>query len=144
MKRFCLISLLSSMFLVSCDNLFWDDDLDYQWRLDTVEYTAGCDFQGNVAGTVQKSQCWLSMARDLAIFEDLSDSCGAIRLLGSFERYSDSIRFDYSVYTDRQHIESELSRFGLSGVVSSFEITSVDRRNMVLSGDSTTLYFTRW
>jgi len=142
MRRNCLICLLVCM-LSSCNNLFWDDELDFQWRLDAVEYTAGVDFDGNPAGKVEKSKCWLSMGRNLAYFENMSGS-GEFHIYGSFETFADSIRFDFTAHTNQQSIVDKLSVFGLNSVVSSFRISSVDNRNMVLSGDSTTLYFTRW
>ena len=83
------------------------------------------------------------MARDLAVFEDLS-SKSAIRVICRFEYDGDSITFDFTANSRQESLARLLPHFGLPGTVSSFNMQSLERNSMVMAGDSTVLYFTRW
>lgn len=143
MKKLVIICAVVLLSVCSCDNVFWDDELDYQWRLDKIEYVSGHNFAGDDMAVEEKTQCWLSMARDLAVFEDLS-SKSAIRVICRFEYDGDSITFDFTANSRQESLARLLPHFGLPGTVSSFSMQSLERNSMVMAGDSTVLYFTRW
>ena len=143
MKKFLVICAVV-LAVCGCDNLFWNDELDYQWRLDKIEYVNGQDLAGNDMSVEEKTCCWLSMARDLAVFEDLSDSAAIVRIMCRFEYDGDSITFDFTANSRQESLARLLPHFGLPGTVSSFSMHSLERNSMVMAGDSTVLYFTRW
>ncbi len=143
MKKLIVIFAVVLLSLCGCQNVFYDDELDYQWRLDRIEYVSGRDFDGNDISVEEKTQCWMSMARDLVVLEDLSTS-HAIRVIGRFDYDGDSITFDFSANSNQKPLAGQLSHFGLPHIVSPFCISSLKRNSMVLAGDSTVLHFTRW
>lgn len=137
------VFLLTVLLLASCENVFHNDRLDYMWRLDKVEYADGHDFDGNACDVELKSRHWASFARDIVVLEKYgeSDTCG---VYGVFRENADSIFLDFSIWTDTASINLKLKSFGIGTVCSGFKLEMPDRKSLVLSGDRTNLYLTRW
>ena len=115
------------------------------WRLDKVEYPDGRDFDGNVCSMEPKDSIWFSFARDL-IEICLQQPQGPI---GIMTRISDSIFIDYSIYIgasdyNQDELLSRLRKCGIPSLKSSFRIDLPDRKSLVLSGDRSVLFLTKW
>ncbi|MCQ2064486.1 MAG: lipocalin-like domain-containing protein [Bacteroidaceae bacterium] len=140
-KRRILTVLFLAAALVSCENVFHNDSLDFMWRLDRIEFAGGTDFDGNACSARSVSGLWVSFARDLVEIQNSNDYFGTIGIL---TEYGDSLRLDFSMCADETGLDAELKEFGIGSRISTFCKTRLDREGMTLSGDRTTLYFTRW
>ena len=141
-SRIFLIALIAAL-LQSCENVFHNDELDFMWRLDSVEYIDGVDFDGNTCSVESKEGLWLSFARDLVKIDDRNSYFRAIGILTDKGRQLD---FDFSMYQEQDwpKIDSVLKSMGIDAKVSSFNITELNRKNLVLTGSKTILKLTKW
>lgn len=139
-RRFLHILLLTLVF-VSCENVFHNDSLDFMWRLDRIEYSGGTDFEGNVCDGLSTQGLWVSFARDIIEIEDKNTYFSSI---GIQTEFGDSIKFDFTMCTNQGALDFELHKFGIPSHISAFCKTTLNKKNMVLTGEKSTLYFTRW
>lgn len=144
MKRISATALimLVMVLLHSCENVFHNDKLDYMWRLDNIEYIDGVDFNGNVCSKESKEGVWFSFARDLVRVEDKSSG---FCVIGVLTDQGKQLSFDFSMYQDEKWgAEYGLKQIGIGSMVSSFNVTELNKKEMVLTGSKTVLRFTRW
>ena len=142
MKRLRLILILICLLsIMSCENVFHNDKLDFLWRLDSVEYLDGKDFYGNPCKKEPKSGFWFSFSRDLIEIENGNSQFKAIGIL---KDSGDVLVFDFSMYQDWPVIMDGLRMMGMDSLVSVFNVTELDRRKLILTGSKTVLELTRW
>ena len=132
---------VSVMLLLSCENVFHNDKLDYMWRLDCVEFIDGKDFDGNDAGPETKSGCWFSFARDLV---ELDNRNSYFQAIGVLTDNGNDLTLDFSMCGNMENLDGELKRMGLGSRVERFQISTLDSKSLVLTGSKTRLSFTRW
>ena len=125
----------------SCENVFHNDRLDYMWRLDSVEYIDGVDFDGVPCDVEKKSGCWFSFARNLVQLDNRNSYFGAIGVLTD---NGDTLTFDFSMCDKVLNLDSELKKLGIGSRVSDFTVVTLNCSKMVLSGSETVLSFTKW
>ncbi|MBR3937260.1 MAG: lipocalin-like domain-containing protein [Bacteroidaceae bacterium] len=143
MKRFLYITALSMLTLAVCsgcmEKAFPDDDLDFYWRLDRIEYRDGKDFQGQPCQSKDVDNIMFGFARHIVLIE----APGLSQQHGITTETGDSIKLDYSIYNNPA-LKDRLQDCGLDSVVSVFRIEYPDRQRMVLSGKKTVLRFRKW
>lgn len=143
MKRFLYITALSMLTLAVCsgcmEKAFPDDDLDFYWRLDRIEYRDGKDFQGQSCQSKDVDNIMFGFARHIVLIE----APGLSQQHGITTETGDSIKLDYSIYNNPA-LKDRLQDCGLDSVVSVFRIEYPDRQRMVLSGKKTVLRFRKW
>ena len=143
MKRFLYITALSMLTLAvfsGCmEKAFPDDDLDFYWRLDRIEYRDGKDFQGQPCQSKDVDNIMFGFARHIVLIE----APGLSQQHGITTETGDSIKLDYSIYNNPA-LKDRLQDCGLDSVVSVFRIEYPDRQRMVLSGKKTVLRFRKW
>lgn len=142
MKRLRIILFLAFVLpVMSCENVFHNDKLDYMWRLDSVEYPEGTDLFGRPCRKESKSGFWFSFSRDLVEIENQNSQFKAIGIL---KDDGDELTFDFSMYSDWPVIMDGLRMMGMDSLVSTFRVLELNRKNMILSGRKTVLELTRW
>lgn len=143
MKRFLYITALLMLTLAVCsgcmEKAFPDDDLDFYWRLDRIEYRDGKDFQGQPCQSKDVDNIMFGFARHIVLIE----APGLSQQHGITTETGDSIKLDYSIYNNPA-LKDRLQDCGLDSVVSVFRIEYPDRQRMVLSGKKTVLRFRKW
>lgn len=134
--------MLAMVLLHSCENVFHNDKLDYLWRLDSVEYIDGVDFNGKTCSKECPEGVWFSFARDLVRVEDKrSGFC----VIGVLTDQGEQLTFDFSMYQEEKWgAEYGLKQIGVGSMVSSFSVTDLNSKELVLTGSKTVLRFTRW
>lgn len=135
-----VLSLLATSIFSGCmEKAFPNDDLDFYWRLDRIEYKDGVDFQGAPCEYKDVDNIMFGFARHIVLIEapGLSQQHGITTEIG------DSITLDYSIYNNPA-LKDRLQECGLDSVVSTFRIDYPDRGRMVLSGKKTVLRFRKW
>lgn len=135
-----LLIFLSAFLFISCENVFHNDRLDFMWRLDSVEFVDGKDFDGNSSGPQAKSGCWFSFARDLVEVDNRNSYFQAIGVLTD---EGGTLTLDFSMCGNIENLDSELKVLGLGSRTELFEV-SIDGDKLVLSGRKTRLSFTKW
>ena len=143
MKSILNITALSMLTLAVCsgcmEKAFPDDDLDFYWRLDRIEYRDGKDFQGQPCQSKDVDNIMFGFARHIVLIE----APGLSQQHGITTETGDSIKLDYSIYNNPA-LKDRLQDCGLDSVVSVFRIEYPDRQRMVLSGKKTVLRFRKW
>ena len=131
--------LMTVVLAVSCEHAFPNDDLDFYWRLDRIEYRDGVNFQGAPCEYKDVDNIMFGFARHIVLIEapGLSQQHGITTEIG------DSITLDYSIYNNPA-LKDRLQECGLDSIVSTFRIEYPDRKRMVLSGKKTVLRFRKW
>lgn len=144
MKRIGIIILmmLAMVLLHSCEKVFHNDKLDFLWRLDSVEYTDGVDFNGKTCSIECPEGGWFSFARDLVRVEDKrSGFC----VIGVLTDQGGQLTFDFTMYEDEKWgTEYGLRQMGIESKVTSFRVTQLNGKELVLTGTKTILRFTKW
>lgn len=135
-----IVLLFFSLTILSCENVFHNDRLDFMWRLDSVEFVDGKDFEGNSCDIVYTSGVRFSFARDLLEVE--SDK-RYLRTFGVLTDNGNCLSFDFSMCVET-NIDDELRLIGIGSRKTVFEVTLLDGNNLILTGDKTILRFTRW
>ncbi|MBR4842611.1 MAG: lipocalin-like domain-containing protein [Bacteroidaceae bacterium] len=136
-----LIMAVSAMILLSCENVFHNDRLDFMWRLDTVEYLDGKDFDGNSVNEENRSGCWFSFARDLVEIDNRNSYFEAIGILTDDGDY---LTLDFSMCGNVENLDSELRKLGLGSRKERFQVNTLDGSRLVLTGNKTRLSLTKW
>ena len=135
-----VLSLLATAVLSGCmEKAFPNDDLDFYWRLDRIEYRDGKDFQGQPCQSKDVDNIMFGFARHIVLIE----APGLSQQHGITTETGDSIKLDYSIYNNPA-LKGPLQDCGLDSVVSVFRIEYPDRQRMVLSGKKTVLRFRKW
>ena len=135
-----VLLLLATAVLSGCmEKAFPDDDLDFYWRLDRIEYRDGKDFQGQPCQSKDVDNIMFGFARHIVLIE----APGLSQQHGITTETGDSIKLDYSIYNNPA-LKGPLQDCGLDSVVSVFRIEYPDRQRMVLSGKKTVLRFRKW
>ncbi len=145
MRRFTVLVLLLTLVLSmdSCENMFHNDKLDYLWRLDSVEYPDGKDLFGNPCNLESKEGIWFSFARDLVMIENNNSEFSAIGILTDNGK---TLVLDFSMYDESNWagIDYGLKITGLAAKVSTFTVTKLKGKELILTGDKTILRMTKW
>ena len=143
MKRKLFITVLSLLTLIVCsgcmEKAFPDDNLDFYWRLDRIEYRDGRDFQGQSCQYKDVDDIMFGFARHIVLIE----APGLINQHGITIAIGDSLKLDYSIYNDAS-LAVTLQNCGLDSIVSTFKVEYPDRKHLVLSGRKTILSFRKW
>lgn len=146
MKRKIFITVLSVLCLMvlvvftGCmEHAFPNDDLDFYWRLDRIEYKDGLNFKGESCDYKDIDNIMFGFARHIVLIE----APGLSQQHGITTEFNDSIRLDYSIYNNPA-LKDRLQECGLDSVVSVFKLDFPDRKSMVMSGKKTVLRFRKW
>lgn len=146
MKRKIFITVLSVLCLMvlvvftGCmEHAFPNDDLDFYWRLDRIEYKDGLNFKGESCDYKDIDNIMFGFARHIVLIE----APGLSQQHGITTEFNDSIRLDYSIYNNPA-LKDRLQECGLDSVVSVFKLEFPDRKSMVMSGKKTVLRFRKW
>ena len=146
MKRKIFITVLSVLCLMvlvvftGCmEHAFPNDDLDFYWRLDRIEYKDGLNFKGESCDYKDIDNIMFGFARHIVLIE----APGLSQQHGITTEFNDSIRLDYSIYNNPA-LKDKLQECGLDSVVSVFKLDFPDRKSMVMSGKKTVLRFRKW
>jgi len=142
-KKFLLMAILvlslTAAVVSCCEPAFPDDDLDFYWRLDRIEYRDGKDFQGQPCEFRDVDNIMFGFARHIVLIE----APGLSKQHGITTATADSIKLDYSIYNDAALV-NRLNDCGLDSIVSTFKVDYPDRKHLVLSGRKTVLRFRKW
>lgn len=145
MRKTCniIIIILLTLTAYSCENVFHNDELDFMWRLDSVEFIDGVDFDGNPCTVATKEGLWLSFARDLVKVDDRNSYTSAIGILTDNGK---QVSFDFSMYEEPEWpgTDTLLKSMGINTRLSTFSITLLDKKKLILTGDKTILRLTKW
>jgi hypothetical protein len=135
-----VLLLISAFAFIGCmEHAFPDDDLDFYWRLDRIEYRDGKDFQGQSCQSKDVDDIMFGFARHIVLIE----APGLSKQHGITTATNDSITMDYSIYNDAT-LAVKLQDCGLDSIVSTFKVEYPDRKHLVLSGRKTILRFRKW
>ena len=137
----CMLMVLSAVIMLSCENVFHNDKLDFMWRLDSVEYIDGKDFDGNNAVSETKSGCWFSFARDIV---ELDNRNSYFQAIGVLTDHGNALTLDFSMCGNIENLDGELRQMGLGTRTERFEVSTLDSKKLVLTGSKTRLSFTKW
>ncbi len=139
MKRRIVIRVLSALSLlvlsvlaVSCEHAFPNDDLDFYWRLETIE-RKGMPIE-NVSNTM------FGFSRHMVLIEDISRGFSRH---GITTDTGDSIKFDYSIYPDTATLKTSLRYCGIDSVVTTFGV-QYPKGGLILSNDNVVLMLKKW
>ena len=139
MKRKIYITVLSVLSLLAtavltgcCEHAFPNDDLDFYWRLQTIEHKGGA--------TDQVENAMFGFSRHIVLVEDLST--GFTRH-GITTDTGDSIKFDFSVYPDTAAVMNGLRRCGIDSIVTTFGV-EYPKGGLILSNDKVVLTLKKW
>lgn len=138
-------AMLFALSSTSCTKVFTDDDLDFLWRLDSVCYLSGTDFNGEPCEREEKSGIFYGFARDLVEICD-HQLHGPI---GIITRDGNTLEIDYSIYAgfadyDINGILNTLHNCGISELTSTFQIEELTSTTLTISDEYTRLSFTKW
>lgn len=139
-----ILIVLFTVLLLSCENVFKNDKLDFLWRLDSVEYLDGYDLFGKPCEKESKEGYWFSFARDLVEIENNNNSL--FSAIGILTENGNTLIFDFSMYNEESWsgIDYGLKIMGIDSKVSTFTITELNSKTLVLTGTKTILRFTKW
>ncbi len=137
-KRFLTIAawvllLFGAVAVSSCEHAFPNDDLDFYWRLESIEHKGGA--------TERVDNTMFGFSRHIVLIEILSGS--------SFTRHGittdtgDSIRFDFSMYPDVSDVLEGLGRCGIDSTVTTFGV-KYPKGGLILSNDRVVLHLRKW
>lgn len=146
MNRKRYITALSALFVIALlgftgcmEHAFPNDDLDFYWRLDRIEYKDGINFKGESCEYKDIDNVMFGFARHIVLIE----APGLSQQHGITTEFDDSIKLDYSIYNNPA-LKGKLQECGLDSVVSVFKLEFPDRKSMVMSGKKTVLRFRKW
>lgn len=149
------------VFMTACAKVFPNGDLDNFWRLNTIEYTAGTDFEGNPCNIdTCIGRAYYSFAMDLVEI-DYHDISSYYSMIGAMTRMQDSILIDFSVYNDEHqsgfvpdggdhsiHTPADILKYvrmcGMETLKEKFAIDKLDSQSMILSNSKVILTFEKW
>ena len=143
-KRYItVLSVFLLLVLALCtgcmEHAFPNDNLDFYWRLDRIEYKDGINFKGESCEYKDIDNIMFGFARHIVLIE----APGLSQQHGITTEFDDSIRLDYSIY-DNPTLKDKLQECGLDSIVSTFKLEFPDRKSMILSGKKTILRFRKW
>lgn len=143
-KRYItVLSVFLLLVLALCtgcmEHAFPNDDLDFYWRLDRIEYKDGINFKGESCEYKDIDNIMFGFARHIVLIE----APGLSQQHGITTEFDDSIRLDYSIYNNPT-LKDKLQECGLDSIVSTFKLEFPDRKSMILSGKKTILRFRKW
>ena len=139
MKRRIIIRVLTAFSLlmmavlaVSCEHAFPNDDLDFYWRLETIER------KGGAVETVPNTM--FGFSRHIVLIEDISRGFSRH---GITTDTGDSIKFDYSIYPDTAKLMINLRYCGIDSIVTTFRV-QYPKGGLILSNDNVVLTLKKW
>ena len=130
-----VMAVLFSCILCSCESVFPNDEIDFLWRLDGVEKSGELH---------QTCNYWMSLARHIAVFEGNASSAGYAQAFASFYDSFDSLFFDFSMCADTALTMDLIGNFGMEDLEFRCSYDLPKSNKLVLSGNGTVLYFTKW
>ncbi|MBR6369718.1 MAG: lipocalin-like domain-containing protein, partial [Bacteroidaceae bacterium] len=92
-------------------------------------------------GPETKSGCWFSFARDLV---ELDNRNSYFQAIGVLTDHGDALTLDFSMCGNMENLDAELKRMGLGSRQERFQISTLNGKSLVLTGNKTRLSFTRW
>ena len=133
-----LLYLMTMLIASSCTSVFPNDKLDYMWRLDKIY-----DIDSKEEKEIE--HVWFCFARDL--IEICSNTPHGP--VGVIYDYGDSLKIDYSMYTESTTYDTEsvlriLRECGISSLTTTFVIERLDSGKMILADKNFRLFLTRW
>lgn len=154
-KKYCnyvAVLILTVAFLSSCNPVFPDYELDNFWKLNQIEYKNGVDFVGNECTVVRADSIYFGFARSLIQIQNLSDTAHSLEhgfsKFGQILYTGDSLRIDYSVYTDKDTnmplLLKSLRLCGVENYVTTYSVDKLDNKELILSNEKVILNFKRW
>lgn len=142
MKRLLFFLMLILFAFSSCEPVFPDENLDHFWRLRTIEYKSGYNFQGQACKSETVKDYMLGFARHLVVIKDVKDKDFVKEIYGVTTELGDSIKFDFSIYATS--MVDSLKLCGMDSLVTTFKVEYPDRNSMVLSSPKTILSLEKW
>ena len=139
MNRKIFVTLAVLILLVlgvsSCEHAFPNDDLDFYWRLQTIEYASGQTEQ-------VKDDVMFGFARHMVLIEDLSNNFSRH---GVTTDTGDSLKLDFSMYpaSETDAILEGLGKCGMDSLVTTFKV-DYPKDRLVLTSGKATLRFKKW
>lgn len=138
--------------------------LDYQWRLNSIEYKSGTDFDRNDCTTdFCKGKVYYNFAQDIVEIDYHPDSSTYRIMVGMCIERSDTLIIDFSMYNEEHQtnpnfvpngadhsirIPSEIlkniRKCGMETLRESFGIDILDNKKMELSNSKVVLSFDKW
>lgn len=150
--------------MTGCTKVFSNGKLDHQWRLNSIEYKSGMDFDGNDC-TIDccKGKVYYNFAQDLVEIDYHPDSSVYRIMVGMCIDRSDTLVIDFSMYNEEHQtnpdfvpngadhsirIPSEILNnircCGMETLRESFGIDVLDNKKMILSNSKVVLSFEKW
>lgn len=128
-----VLSLLTTAVFSGCmEHAFPNDDLDFYWRLETIER------KGGAVETVPNTM--FGFARHIVLIEDISRGFSRH---GITTDTGDSIKFDYSIYSDTALLMTNLRYCGIDSIVTTFRV-QYPKGGLILSNDNVVLTLKKW
>lgn len=124
--------LMLAVTAVSCEHAFPNDDLDFYWRLETIER------KGEPAESVRNTM--FGFARHIVLVEDISRGFSRH---GITTDTGDSIKFDFSIYPDTAWMMIGLRYCGIDSTVTTFGVR-YPKGGLILSNDNVVLTLKKW
>lgn len=151
-------------FLTGCTAVFDNPKLDYQWRLNSIGYKSGNDFDGNsCAMDYCKGKVYYNFAQDLVEIDYHPNSSAYNIMVGLCIDRSDTLTIDFTMYNEQhqtdpsfvpngadhsirnpEDILENIRKCGMETLCESFGIDILDNKHMVLSNNKVVLSFDRW
>ena len=141
-KLYLLLGLILIAVMNSCESVFPNDDLDHFWKLRTVEYRAGYDFDGIPCQSKTVKDYMFGFARHLLVIRPVDDIHDEYGIHAVTTEFSDSIKFDFSAC--HASALDTLKLCGIDSLVTVFKLDYPDRNTLILSGSKTVLTLEKW
>lgn len=141
-KLYLLLTLVLLAVMNSCEPVFPNDDLDNLWKLRTVEFKSGHDFDGVPCQTKTVKDYMFGFARHLLVIRPVNDIHDEYGMHAVTTEFSDSIKFDFTAC--RISALDTLKLCGIDSLVTVFKLEYPDRNTLLLSGSKTVLSLEKW
>lgn len=138
-KVWFLWALIALLSLSSCESVFPDDNLDNYWRLRTIEYKSGYNFQGVACQKENVTDFMFGFARHLVEVDKVSSH---FYKHGVTTVFGDSIRLDFSTY--QTDVADSLKLCGVDSLVTVFRMDYPNKNRLELSNSKVVLSLEKW
>lgn len=137
---------LCCLLYTACTSAFPNDRLDYMWRLDKIEFTDGYDFEGNECDIRSEGNIWYCFARDIV---EIRKGKPGTSFFGKATVSENCLTIDFSGYNhdtgyDPEQILKRINGLGLEAACTEYNIDELDGSTLIITGQKSRLYFTRW
>lgn len=129
-KRLIYLLLLLPV-AIACEKAFPNDDLDFYWRLQSIERN----------GQVEKvDSVMFGFARHMVLIEDIGNNFSRH---GVTTDTGDSLKLDFSMYPDTLEVLRGISRCGIDSIITVFKV-EYPKDRLILSNDKVVLRLRKW